>query len=441
MIQPELPLPDAPEIEGALLGALLNGQDWLPFDVIMASLEPGDFQSPKHIGVFAIIRNLHERGLPVNTTTVYMESRIQTGASSAAAIGGIGYLSEMQSAQIGQAVLESYLSILREKSLLRRLIRKTDEISSRAYAGESAVGLVSELQNVGETVKLNNGKGSLKEVSNMIEEIGVDELLTPQHQPGIEPPIAWLAERMRFSPKTLTILAARTSVGKSALALQIMHEAASRRYRTILASLEMNNADLVRRSVGQQGRVNLHRLRNGLCVADERAAAHTAISELCDMKDLLLFDDRGLNSIPAINRALHQLRLEGRAARFLIVDYLQLMEPIGKFGTRQEEVSSLSRGLKQIAQRFDIPVLALSQLSRKADETGREPILSDLRESGSLEQDADNVIFLHRKGNPDEEVQDVRLILAKNRAGPCGRCDLLFTRRYVRFDQSAEVAA
>lgn len=438
--QTDSPLPEAPEIESLVLGAIIGNTAEAPLEVILTNLEATDFATERNRAVFRLAKELHEKSVPISSATMYTAACDKPqGANS---IGGVSYLVALSDGLPKLIGIESYMAILREKAMLRSLIEKTSQITQRAFGGESVITLVAEMQAVGETVKTTNGKGSLMEVEHIVEECGVEELLTPKNQPGIEPPVAWLAERMRFAPKSLTVLAARTSVGKSAMAMQIMHEAANRRYRTVMASLEMHNDDILRRMIGQQGRVNAHRLKIGVSTQEERTAARHALWRLAEMKDLLLFDDSSANSIPAINRMLYQLKLEQRPAAFLIVDYLQLMEPVGKFGSRTEEVSSLSRGLKTIAQRFNIPVLALSQLNRKADDSGREPILSDLRESGTIEQDADNVMFLHRLGSKDEELQNIRLILAKNRSGPCGRCDLTFTRRYVRFDQSGgEVAA
>jgi replicative DNA helicase len=432
----DIPLPDAPEIEALILGSLLaNNSQSMPLDVILSNLEPTDFALERNRSVFRLITQVHAKGQIPGIATVWTEAQSNKVGLSQGVLGGISYLVSLSDGIPQLESFDSHMGILREKAMLRSLIEKTDAITRRAYSGESVVALVAEMQAIGETVKTTGGKSSLMEVEDILEECGVEELLTPKNKRGIEPPIPWLAEHLRFEPKSLTTLAARPSVGKSAMAVQIMHEAASRRYRTVLASLEMHNTSILRRMIGQQGRVNTHRLKIGISDREGRTDAANALWRLAEMKDLMLFDDCSANSIPALNRMLHQLKLEQRPARFLIIDYLQLMQGAGKFGNRTEEVSSLSRGLKQIATKFDIPVLALSQLSRKGEETNREPILSDLRESGSIEQDADNVIFLHRLGDKKQEKQNIRLILAKQRDGQTGECDLVFTRRYTRFDQ------
>jgi replicative DNA helicase len=437
----EIPLPAAPEIEALVLGSILvSDSPSMPLDVILSNLEPPDFHSELNRSIFRLIAAVNAKGQPPSLATVWTESQAQGVKVPNLSISYLVSLSDGIPKLEG---FDSYMGILREKAMLRSLIEKTEGITRRAMCGESALTLVAEMQTIGETVKISTGKGTLMQIEDVVNEYGAENLVVPKHLPGIEPPIPWLAERLRFSPKTLTVLAARTSVGKTALALQIMHEAARRRYRCLLASREMDNSEIVIRMIGQQGRVNMHRLRNGVGSREERDGAFSALYDLQELKDYVLLEDTELDSLPSISRALHRLTLERRPAQFLIVDYLQLMTPVGKFGNRAEEVGSLSRGLKQLASKFDIPVLALSQLNRKGDESGREPELSDLRESGSIEQDSNNIIFLHRMGSRDEELQNIRLILAKNRNGPTGRCDIQFTKRYVRFDQegSGVVAA
>lgn len=430
----ELLLPEAPEIEKMVLGSILGAREQpIPLEVILSNLDTEDFLNENHRVVFRLILDVHAKGQIPNEATVWTEARSKAISFGGAGEIGFSYLVSLADGMPALVNFDNYIEILREKTHLRNLISKAQEISQRAYCGESALTLVAEMQEIGNSVKINSGKGTIMQVGDVVESYGHENLITPKHLPGIEPPIPWLAERLRFSPKTLTILAARTSVGKTALALQIMHEAAKRRYRTLLASMEMDNSEIVMRMIGQHGHVNMHRLRNGVGSKDERDDAYAALYDLQELKDYVLLDDTALDSIPSIRRSLHRLVLERRPAQFLIVDYLQLMTPVGRFDKRTDEVSSLSRGLKQIATHFNIPVLALSQLKRTED---REPELSDLRESGSIEQDANNVIFLHRPGSKEDEVQSIRLILAKQRNGPTGRCDLQFTKRYVRFDQA-----
>lgn len=436
----DIPLPDAPEIEALILGSLLaNNSQSMPLDVILSNLEPTDFALERNRNVFRLIAQVHAKGQIPGVATVWTEAQSSKVELSHGDLGGISHLIALSDGIPTLESLDSHMAILREKAMLRSLIEKTSGITRRAFTGESVMTLVAEMQGIGDSVKISNGKGTLMQVADVIQEVGIHNLLTPTHQLGIEPPIPWLAERLRFTKKSLTILAAKTSVGKTAFALQIMHEAARRRYRSVLASREMSNTQIVLRMVGQQGSVNMHRLKNGIGTHEERTIAADTLYDLDQLNDLMLFDDTAADSIPALNRTLHRLKLEQRPAHFLLVDYLQLLEPVGNFGNRTEAVSSLSRGLKHIATKFDIPVLALSQLKR-TDGTN-PPELSDLRESGSLEQDSDNVIFLHRMSSKEEETQNVRLILAKQRDGPIGECDLKFTRRYLRFEQEGNGVA
>jgi replicative DNA helicase len=267
--------------------------------------------------------------------------------------------------------------------------------------------------------------------------VGINDLITPaKTKLGIEPPFAWLRNRMRFEPKTFTVLAAETGAGKSAFALQTMLCAAYAGHRTALYTLEMSNEQEVSRLIGQDARLNMHRLRIGEGEPEEATQASSTAWKLAQFGDTLLLRDTGMVTIPIIRQHLHRWRSIGKEIKFLIADYLQLMSGVGKFGTRAEEVASMSRGLKLIAQDFGIPVLALSQFSRPKEGKKGQRQLNDLKESSGIEQDANHVIFLERITEDEEaEVQQFLIHLKKQRSGPKGAGRLTFTQRYTRFDE------
>lgn len=430
-------LPSSVEIEKLVLGALLCADPRnTPVEVILSNLESADFHIENHRRILGAMKSLISRGIPVNNSSVISEvaDQLLTGSP-------ISFVVELSAAGAAIHDYEPFLGQLREKSMLRRLIADVRDVQERALKGEPSLELFGDLHRIGENLK-PKGPSELLEAEQIIEQIGINEFVQPKKQVGIDPPTSWLRNYLRFEPKTMTTLAARTSAGKSAFALQCMLTAAQAGHRTALFSLEMSNRETLRRMVGQHGKVNMHRLRIGIGTDDERAEergqASQAAWRIAELGDCLLFSDSNSGTVPAIRQHLHRMRLARKPVEFVIVDYLQLMTGVGKFDNRTGEVSSLSRGMKTISQDFDIPVLVLSQLSRKADEANREPQLSDLRESGTIEQDSDNVIFLHRRGNQEEEEQAFRMFVKKARNGPCGGCDLTFVKRYARFEETPD---
>jgi replicative DNA helicase len=432
----DLPLPDNLDCERLVLGALMSADPArTPVEAILTSLAITDFSIEKHKLIFRRMGEIHQRGGRIDRVTLAEELKRNRELAS---VDGLSYLVSLDDGLPHVHHIDNYISILREKAMLRKLICDVESIKSRAYRGESPGDLAEELRRVGEGMQ-PKGEKAFETADQIIERVGINDLIRPS-QNGIEPPFAWLRSRMRFKRKTLTVLAANTGEGKTACAMQSIYSAAHAGKRTALYSMEMSNEEVLCRIIGQVGRVNMHRLSIGLGEEDERGKAHATAWKIAELGDMILYRDTGTITIPMLRQDLHRYRSIGKPIEFLVVDYLQLMSGIGRFGTRAEEVASLSRGMKQIAQDFDIPVMVLSQFSRpeKSGNTKNRK-LTDLKESSGIEQDANHVIFLERVNDDDEaDVQPFVIRLKKQRGGPKGHGNLIFTSRYARFDEVEE---
>lgn len=427
-------LPQHPNLERLVLGALLTAGDDqdVPQAILLGTLADTDFTTPNLRVIFATAQAMARDGVPIDPYTIgnLLLKRPDKILPSVVA--------DLTSGLPRILNLPAYIDQLREATRLREIIIAVREIETRAFDRVYSASLVTECVKFAESLSLSaRQENDLRTTGELVEAIGgIQQLMSPVKEKTLPWPIAWLNDRTNgLAPGTLSVIAARTSAGKSAFVGQCATHAALRRHRVLLYSLEMPSSDILRRMVGSLGRVNMHRIRSGFAVADERDGAVAALNQLMAVGDYLLFSDRATGTLPGITEALHAQKCRQKAADLLIVDYLQLMTPVGRFDNRVQEVSSLSRGLKLIAKTFGIPVLAVSQLSRESAKQERKPRLDDLRESGTIEQDADNVVFLHPVGDQEAYPSNVQLLLAKQRDGSIGHCDLLFYKQYQRFEE------
>jgi replicative DNA helicase len=423
----EILLPALPDIERMVLGALLTDPNQI--DMAIGNLTADDFSTEPNRRIFLRAKDLRDRGDSVDRVTIAMKLREE---GQLASIGGMSYIVSLDEGLPEIHNLENYIALLRQKALARKVIICASDAIRRAALGDEPLALIESLRTIGE--RLEAGKrDNFQTPGEIIAETGLDEFFCPSHSLGIEPPIPWLAERMRFEPGTQTILAALTGGGKTALAAQCAWEAISRGYRVAWYTLEMRARENLRRLVGQVGRVNMHRLKMGLGDSEERAQALYALNRILEHDELLMFRDTPID-VQAVNSDQQRLAMKGKKPHLNIIDHLLLMDGAGE--SRAQEVSKLSRGLKLTWMRHNNAGLVLSQFRRHGGNPTDEPNLDWLRESGSIEQDADHVIFLHpiRADDFDAEIRAWRLKLAKQRTGPVGRCDLQFIRRYVVFE-------
>jgi len=434
-------LPASMEAERSILGAILL--DSLLFDQA-AELKPDDFSLDGHRRIFSRMRDLQDTGRPVDMITLAEEL---DRYKEVEAVGGVAYLSSLIDGVPERPSIEHYVRIVRNKALLRGLINiaqnaiaeaidHSDEAEEVINRAEQGIFLLSE-NRIGEGLTdlptiVKNSFGSLdalyargQEVTGLATHfIDFDKMTS-----GLQ-------------PSDLIILAARPSMGKTSLAMNIAENAAIKDGKVVgVFSLEMSKEALLMRMLASHSRVDSTRLRTGFIPREDRDKLSFALEELLQAR--LYIDDTPGISVTEMRSKARRLKQQ-QGLDLVIVDYLQLMSavPVGgkRFENRTQEVSAISRGLKAVAKELRVPVVALSQLSRAPESRGGDhrPQLADLRESGSIEQDADVVAFIFReevykKDDPDLEGL-AELIIAKQRNGPTGMVKLAFTHSSTRFD-------
>jgi replicative DNA helicase len=437
------PLPDNLDAERFVLGAIMSNET--AFLQVAGTLTADDFSIEKHKRIFLRMSDLHERGESIDRVTLANELMRQGQLQS---VDGLSYLVSLDDGLPQFHNLESYVNIVKEKALLRRIITVSHDTINRCLTSEEdAHQILGAAEDA--FIKLGDvqSKNSLASPAQIVTEYegGINAFLdTSKRIKGISTGF------LKFDEMTgglregeLFILAARPAMGKTALALNIaQHIATNPKTPKAVAifSLEMSKESLLTRMVCAAARVDQQRFRAGYLNSDERHALQEAMYRLVEAP-LFIDDSAGINLMD-VHSKLRRLQSE-QDLGLVVVDYLQLMQGRGRFENRVQEISSLSRGFKLMSKELRVPFLVLSQLSR-APETRQgdhRPMLSDLRESGSIEQDADIVAFIFREEvyRPDKESLKgiAELILAKQRNGPTGRTKLAFLNRYTKFENLA----
>jgi len=424
------------EAEQAVLGAVLL--DSVAIISVMETLKPDDFYRQAHQYIFEAMVELNGDNEPIDLIT--LSTRLQA-KQQLAEIGGIQYLTELASAVPTAANVGYYAKLVEEKAMLRRLIRAATEIVTNGYAGAEDVGsLLSEAEmRILEIANRKSSSGfvSIKEVLMEVFEKVESLYNTRGTTTGIPSGFPDL-DRMTsgFQRSDLIIVAARPSVGKTAFALNVAQNVAVRAKETVaIFSLEMSAAQLVQRIICAEANVDAGRIRTGNLEGDDWEKLTMAIGTLSDAE--IYIDDTPAITVADIRAKCRRLKKE-RGLGMILIDYLQLIAGRGKAGeNRQQEVSEISRTLKQIARELEVPVIALSQLSRGVEQRqDKRPMMSDLRESGSIEQDADIVAFLYRDDYYDKESEKkniIEIIIAKQRNGPVGTVELVFLKNFNKF--------
>ena len=436
------------EAERALLGSILLDNSAL--NMALEVVGRDDFFSEAHRITFEKMVGISEKNRTIDLVTL-SEELSKDGQTEKA--GGAAYLAALtDGVPIGTSVAVSeYSRIVKEKSLIRRLINASNNVISRCLEGtddpDTLIDLAqSQVFDIAEQ-KVQSGFTNIREIVK--SSFGtIDDLLDRgQRVTGIETGFVDLDNMTSgLQPGELVVVAARPSLGKTALALNIASHAAIKHHKTVgLFSLEMSKESLVIRLLCSEAETDSHKLRSGFSSREDWNKLTRALGRLGDAP--LLIEDTPALSIMQIRAKARRLKME-KGLDLMIVDYLQLVSGQGRFENRTQEVSYISRGLKSIAKELKVPVLALSQLSRAPEQRlGQRPQLSDLRESGSIEQDADVVIFIFRErkaaqeseaeGEVDRRGVEMKLIIGKQRNGPTGDIPVVFMRPYAKFENMA----
>ncbi|MFI5118015.1 MAG: replicative DNA helicase [Terriglobales bacterium] len=439
-------LPVSMEAERSILGAILLDNSL--YDQAAENLTPDDFSLDAHRRVYSRMRDLQESGRPVDMITLVEELDRRKEVE---AIGGVAYLSSLIDGVPDRPSIEHYVRIVRNKALLRGLINLSQNAIAEAieHSDEAEEVLGRAEQAIFQLSENRIGQGFMNIPSIIKGSFGSLEELYARGQEitGLATHYTLLDKLTSgLQPSDLIIIAARPSMGKTALAMNIAENAAVLDGKVVgVFSLEMSREALLMRMLASHAQVDSKDLRQGFLTKEDMRKLTRATEQLSHSK-LFIDDSPGL-SVSEMRAKARRLR-QTEGLDLLIVDYLQLMSavPIGgkRFENRTQEVSAISRGLKALAKELKVPVVALSQLSRAPESRGGDhrPQLSDLRESGSIEQDADVVAFIFReevykKDDPDLEGM-AELIVAKQRNGPTDMIKMAFVKRYTRFENLAK---
>ncbi|MDQ6708336.1 MAG: replicative DNA helicase [Acidobacteriota bacterium] len=436
-------LPSNVDAERFVLGSVLL--DDSAFIDVAGQLVAEDFCLEKHRRIYKRMCEIHERAERIDRVTLANELLRFNELES---VDGLTYLVSLDDGLPKISNLASYVKIIRDKSILRRIITASQHLMNRCLLGEEEpdqilAGAEETLLRLGES-RINEGLLSPREVIENYQG-GLNAFLDPSKRiKGISTGFTKFDEMTGGLHKgELVILAARPSMGKTALALNIAYHVAAKMNQAVaIFSLEMSNESLLTRMLCASAYVDSQRFRAGYLNSEERKKLQQAAHNLVEAP--LFIDDTAGSNLMDMHAKLRRLQQGERKLGLVIVDYLQLMSGRGRFENRNQEISTISRGMKLLAKELDVPLLVLSQLSR-APETRQgdhRPQLSDLRESGSIEQDADLVAFIFREEVYKRDREDLRgiaeLIIAKQRNGPVGKVDLVFLHALTKFENRAE---
>jgi replicative DNA helicase len=432
--------PSAIEAEESLIGAMLLSVEAV--SVAYETVEPEDFYRPLHGQIFGAIMALTHAGEPVDYVTV--QAKLQERGAVAIELA---VLSSLQMNTPSAANAQHYAEIVRDKAQQRRLIGVGGEIVDDAYvATDDVVGLIDEaerkINQIGDNRKIDTVsplQRLLLSEADILEERGE----TRGQFNGLETGYKSLDQILQgLQPSSMTIIGARPGTGKTAFALGILiHVGAVVRRPALYFSLEMSRQELAERILASTARIDSSKLRTGDLSDADWNRAHEAFGFLQSAQ--VFIDDNPSLTVMDVRSRARRIKQQNGDLGVVIVDYLQLMSSRGRAENRQVEVSDMSRSLKILARELQCPVIALSQLSRKLeDRADKRPMMSDLRESGSLEQDADVVLFLFRPEQygevANDKKSDAEIIVGKNRNGPTRTAHLTWRGEFARFDNVAE---
>jgi len=428
------------QAEESVLGALLLSRDAIGV-VGEAGLKVRDFYNPAHQQIFDAIRSIYSSSGPVDVVTVADELRRHGVLEE---LGGIERLNELQNATPSVSGAEHYARIVMDTALLRRLIHTAGEITDIAFSEpDDAVKAVDRAESMMFEVAEDRVVDSTRPIQELLNET-MDQLEENYERgdtiTGAATGYDDLDELLSGLQKsTLNIVGARPAVGKTAFGLGMATHIAKHSGKPVLVfSLEMGHSELTQRILSSEAKVDSTKLRTGKLSESDWSKIGLAVGRL---EVPLFLDDNPQVTVMEIRAKARRIKSQHGGLGLIMIDYLQLMSGNGTSENRQLEVSEISRNLKVLARELEVPIVALSQLSRNLEaRADKRPMLADLRESGSLEQDADVVMFLYRDEVYNPESPDkgsAEVIVAKHRSGPIGTKRLVFLGQYTRFDNAA----
>ncbi|NDL66690.1 replicative DNA helicase [Clostridiales bacterium F-3ap] len=427
--------PHSLEAEQSVIGSMIMDREAIA--IALEHLEPGDFYQPDLQVVFERITDLYNSNKPVDLVTL---KAVLEDHGVLEQLGGIEYLSKLAMAVPTSAHIKNYATIVKEKAVFRKLIRTGQDIAAEGYDGRNKL---EDILNSAEERIFNiiqNRKteefASVKQLINPTLDKIVAAHKSTGNITGISSGFLDLDYKTAgLQPADLVLIAARPSMGKTAFALNVAQHAAIKEGKsTAIFSLEMSKEQLVNRMICSEAMVDAQKVRTGN-LEDEEWTKLLRGAAILGESPIFIDDTPGI-TVGEMKAKCRKLKLE-KGLDLVLIDYLQLMSGSGRSDSRQQEISEISRSLKSLAREVGAPVIALSQLSRACEaRADHRPMLSDLRESGAIEQDADVVMFLYRDEyyNPDTDAKNqAELIIAKQRNGPTGTVDLVWMGQFTKF--------
>ena len=434
--------PNDLDAERAVLGSVMIDNE--AAYIALEDLDADDFYHPGHRTLFAAMVSLTTSNQPVDAVTLSAELR---GAGTLDQVGGLSFLAELGEAVPTAANVKHYAEIVAKKSRARRLIRACTESVELAFETPNPDDAVDEAERKIFEITKEKAKKGLTPVSRIVVDTFKEiEKLAEKKEAitGVSTGIHELdLKTAGLQPSDLIIVAGRPSMGKTAFALGIgLHAATHTAKRMAIFSLEMSRESLVKRMLCSDGRIDSARMRGGFLTEEDWPKLGRAAGRLSEAS--IYIDDTGNVSVMEVRAKCRRLSAEV-GLDLVIIDYLQLMRGSPNAQSREQEISEISRGLKSLAKELSVPVVALSQLNRSVEQrVDKRPGLSDLRESGAIEQDADVIMFVYRDEayNPETEDKGIaEIIIGKQRNGPIGAVRCKFHHEYTRFDNLLQEAS
>ncbi len=429
--------PQSRDAEMSVLGAMMFEE--AAFIKAIEILRADFFYDENHRKIFSAMSSLFEKNRPIDLVTVSDELKRNNHLEE---IGGVGYLTQLTAALPTAAHIDHYAHIVKEKAMLRGLIHNATEIVQKCYEPRTdAAEALDQAEKMIFDISQNRIEGkffSMKEIIHDSMEM-IDQLYQrKEHVTGVGTGFhEFDVKTAGLQPSDLIIVAGRPSMGKSAFVSCICeHVGIQLKKPLAIFSLEMSKGQMVQRMLCSHARVNAQNVRTGYLSHQDWPKLTSAAGKLSEAP--IFIDDTPGQTVLEVRAKARRLKMQ-HDIQLVVIDYMQLMQGIGRSESRQQEISEISRSLKALARELKVPVIAVSQLSRAVESrTGNRPQLSDLRESGAIEQDADVVVFLFREEyyKPEDETlrNKAEAIIAKQRNGPVGSIELLFLKEWTRFE-------
>ena len=433
--------PQSLEAEISVLGGVLIENDAL--NLVLEILQEGDFYREAHRKIFSAVLHLYEHGEPVDLITL---SEVLKTRGELEDVGGIEYLNSLVNSVPTAANISFYAKIIKEKGILRKLIHRATDIISQSYSNSGDVDeFIDQAERTIFEISEDRVRPSFYPIKDLIKSsFKTIEQLYEKRQliTGVATGFQRIDELTSgLQPSDLIIVAGRPSMGKTAFALNIAQNASVHGgISSAVFSLEMSKEQLALRMLCSEAKVDAHKLRGGFLSESDWPRLTRAAGALSEAP-IFVDDTPGISALEMRAKS-RRLKIEHNLG-LVVVDYLQLMRGRSRTESREQEISDISRSLKALAKELNVPVIALSQLNRRVEERGdKRPQLSDLRESGAIEQDADVIFFLYRDevyNKAEENRGKAEVIIGKQRNGPTDKVDLAFLDKYTRFENLSSI--